>query len=61
LGQWCGEVLTEPRGEGGFGYDPLIWMDSHDCAVAELPKAVKNQVSHRAQAVQALVKQLKTL
>ncbi len=61
LGQWCGDVLTEPRGDGGFGYDPLIWMDAHECAVAELPKTVKNQVSHRAQAVQALVKQLKTL
>ncbi|MGC9385503.1 MAG: RdgB/HAM1 family non-canonical purine NTP pyrophosphatase [Hydrogenovibrio sp.] len=57
LGQWCGEVLTEPRGDGGFGYDPVIWMASHGCAVSELPKSVKNQISHRAQAIQALLAQ----
>lgn len=58
LGQWCGEVLTHPRGEGGFGYDPLIWLPDQQCSVAELSKASKNRLSHRAQATQALLKQL---
>ncbi|QBZ84100.1 dITP/XTP pyrophosphatase [Hydrogenovibrio crunogenus] len=59
LGQWCGRVLESPRGTGGFGYDPLIWMEEEGCSVAELSKAVKNKISHRAKALQALVAQLK--
>ncbi|MDG4811487.1 RdgB/HAM1 family non-canonical purine NTP pyrophosphatase [Hydrogenovibrio sp. 3SP14C1] len=59
LGQWCGTVLEAPSGTGGFGYDPLIWMADEGCSVAELPKTVKNKISHRAKALQALVAQLK--
>lgn len=59
LGQWCGEVMKSPRGEGGFGYDPLIWLQDYKCAVAELPKETKNKISHRAQALSALILQLK--
>lgn len=59
LGQWCGVVLDSPRGTGGFGYDPLIWMEEEGCSVAELSKEVKNKISHRAKALQALVAQLK--
>jgi XTP/dITP diphosphohydrolase len=47
-GRWPGEVLPAPRGDGGFGYDPLIWMPEHGASVAELPAAIKNAVSHRA-------------
>lgn len=60
LGRWCGTVLHQPRGDGGFGYDPLIWMEAFDCSAAELPKETKNQVSHRAQALQALLAQLQS-
>lgn len=59
LGQWCGEVMTSPQGEGGFGYDPVIWLPKENCAVAEFPAELKNKVSHRAQALQALLVKLK--
>jgi XTP/dITP diphosphohydrolase len=48
FGRWDGEVLAVPRGEGGFGYDPLMWIPSLGTSVAELPAAEKNRVSHRA-------------
>src|SRR5690349_19489532 len=47
-GRWEGEILTAPRGEGGFGYDPLVWIPSLGCSVAELDAAAKNATSHRA-------------
>lgn len=58
LGQWCGRLLDAPQGTGGFGYDPLVWFDAFDCTAAELSKEQKNQVSHRAQALQALMAQI---
>ena len=48
-----GEILLEERGTHGFGYDPLFFLPDHGCTMAELPSAVKNQVSHRARAAQA--------
>ncbi len=57
LGQWCGEVLTAPAGTEGFGYDPLIWFAEPKCTAAEMSKELKNKLSHRAQACQALVAQ----
>ncbi len=42
-----GRILRAPRGEGGFGYDPLMYLPEHGCAVSELPLAVKNRISHR--------------
>lgn len=59
LGKWCGTVLTEARGSGGFGYDPIIWMADQGCSVAEMSKSMKNNLSHRAQAIKQLVAQLK--
>lgn len=58
-GAWEGTILTAPRGEGGFGYDPLFWVPSHQCASAELPAEVKNSISHRAIAMQALLAQIR--
>ncbi|WGO98914.1 RdgB/HAM1 family non-canonical purine NTP pyrophosphatase [Saccharophagus degradans] len=58
-GAWEGTILTAPRGEGGFGYDPLFWVPSHQCASAELPAEVKNSISHRAIAIQALLAQIR--
>lgn len=46
-----GKVLRAPRGEGGFGYDPLMYLPEHGCAVSELPLEVKNRVSHRGRAL----------
>lgn len=47
-GRWTGEVLQAPRGAGGFGYDPLIWIPALGASVAELDAALKNRHSHRA-------------
>lgn len=58
-GEWAGEILDATRGENGFGYDPLFYVPSLDKSSAELEKAVKNSLSHRGQALQALINQLK--
>ncbi len=57
-GYWNGRILSAPRGDNGFGYDPLFYVPSHHCSSAELPPAVKSQISHRAQATQQLVQRL---
>jgi XTP/dITP diphosphohydrolase len=46
-GRWWGEVLDAPRGSGGFGYDPLLFIPALGHTVAELPRALKNAHSHR--------------
>ena len=51
FGRWQGEILSAPRGEGGFGYDPLMFIPTLNATVAELPAGVKNLHSHRALAV----------
>ena len=48
LGRWPGEILDAPRGEGGFGYDPLMFIPALGLTVAELESDVKNAHSHRA-------------
>jgi len=53
-GRWHGRVLDAPRGEGGFGYDPLFLPDGHELSAAELDKAFKNRISHRGQALALL-------
>lgn len=57
-GEWVGEILDAPKGENGFGYDPLFYVPSLDKASAELDKDTKNALSHRGQALQNLIKQL---
>jgi XTP/dITP diphosphohydrolase len=51
---WEGEILTEPAGSGGFGYDPLFYLPEFGCTSAELPPEKKNALSHRAKALQQL-------
>ena len=48
VGRWFGEILPAPRGAGGFGYDPLMFIASAGAAVGELGAEVKNAHSHRA-------------
>lgn len=43
-----GRILTAPRGDNGFGYDPVFYVPDYAAAMAELPEVVKNQISHRA-------------
>ena len=56
--RWEGELLREPIGENGFGYDPIFFLPDHDCSSAQLRPEVKNQISHRGQALGDLLKQL---
>ena len=58
-GTWEGHILPAPRGENGFGYDPVFYVPTHGCSSAELLPAVKNSLSHRGQALRQLVAALK--
>jgi len=47
----CRGIITfAPHGQGGFGYDPVFYLPTYGCTMAELPPAIKNRVSHRARA-----------
>ena len=54
-GTWEGFIHTTSCGENGFGYDPVFWVASEQCCVAELESVRKNQLSHRGQALRQLV------
>ena len=58
-GIWRGQILAAPRGDGGFGYDPLFLPDGCAVSSAELEPADKNRMSHRGQAVAMLVERLR--
>jgi len=57
-GKWSGQILHEPKGENGFGYDPVFYVPSEKMTAAELPSTLKNQISHRGMAIQLLLKML---
>ncbi|MEP7184588.1 MAG: RdgB/HAM1 family non-canonical purine NTP pyrophosphatase [Rhodanobacter sp.] len=52
--RWQGRILTEGRGQGGFGYNPVFLPDGHEQSVAEMDEALKNRLSHRGQALAML-------
>lgn len=54
-GRWQGVVLEAPRGDGGFGYDPLMFFPELGKTAAELDAATKNRLSHRGQALRQLL------
>ncbi|CAL62262.1 HAM1 protein homolog [Herminiimonas arsenicoxydans] len=58
-GRWNGEMLAEPRGQGGFGYDPYFWIPELQKTAAELTSEEKNRLSHRGQALRALIEKLR--
>ena len=60
-GLWQGEILTAPRGAGGFGYDPIFLDAKTDKTGAELPLEIKNRISHRGQALAKLLHMLERL
>jgi XTP/dITP diphosphohydrolase len=58
-GEWHGELLSEPRGDDGFGYDPYFLDLQHEQTGGELPLAIKNSISHRGRALAVLLEKLK--
>ena len=58
-GLWRGRIIDQPRGEGGFGYDPHFLVPHLDRTSAELAPEEKNALSHRGQAVAALLQRLR--
>ncbi|HLS25693.1 MAG TPA: RdgB/HAM1 family non-canonical purine NTP pyrophosphatase [Beutenbergiaceae bacterium] len=60
-GYLAGTLLTEPRGSGGFGYDPILVPHGYERSCAELTPEEKNEISHRGQAFRALTGHLERL
>lgn len=58
-GAWEGEIATAPRGEAGFGYDPLFFLPARGVTVAQLGPQEKNRLSHRARAFKSLRRPLR--
>ena len=58
MGEIVGNIIKEPRGTNGFGYDPLFLPDGYDKTTAELPTEIKNKISHRFNAFNQLKKHL---
>jgi len=56
---WHGEILTQPNGDGGFGYDPVFYVPEENCSAAELDQKTKNKLSHRGKAMQILLEKIK--
>lgn len=54
-GVWEGSIIRSPKGENGFGYDPIFWVESDKCSAAELTKERKRQLSHRGKALNILL------
>ena len=57
-GMWRGRILDSPRGNRGFGYDPVFYVPEYGTSVAELPLETKNASSHRARAIEVLLARL---
>ena len=56
-----GLIAFEPRGQEGFGYDPIFYLPDYDCTMAQLQQAEKNRISHRARAIEAAMPILRCL
>lgn len=60
-GEWTGRIAAEPRGDGGFGYDPIFVPDGADRTAAQLSPAEKDAASHRGRALELLLPALRSL
>jgi len=60
-GVWEGQLVIDPKGENGFGYDPIFYVSSQQCTSAELTSEIKNTLSHRGQALRKLLEKLSSL
>ena len=56
--RWQGELLREPIGTNGFGYDPIFYLHDYSCSSAQLEPETKNKISHRGQALNDLLEEL---
>ena len=56
--RWQGELLREPIGKNGFGYDPIFYLHDYSCSSAQLEPEMKNKISHRGQALNDLLVEL---
>ena len=56
--RWQGELLREPIGTNGFGYDPIFYLHDYSCSSAQLESEMKNKISHRGQALNDLLEEL---
>ena len=56
--QCIAQLLRQPVGEGGFGYDPIFYVESEGATFAQIPAERKNAISHRANALKLLVQEL---
>jgi XTP/dITP diphosphohydrolase len=54
---WEGKILLSPTGNGGFGYDPIFWVEAENCSAAELTAQKKHAVSHRGKAIRQFLNQ----
>ena len=61
VARWRGIILENTRGDGGFGYDPLFYLPEYGCTSAELSSKLKNQLSHRGQALKILLAEMSDL
>lgn len=57
-GTWQGEILSQPIGENGFGYDPIFFDPLQKCSAAQLSLTAKNHISHRGKALKLLIEKL---
>ncbi|GAB1623372.1 XTP/dITP diphosphatase [Agarivorans albus] len=57
-GKWRGSITEEIHGAGGFGYDPVFWVEQHQATSAQISKAEKNALSHRGIALRQLLAQM---
>ncbi|WP_133128488.1 RdgB/HAM1 family non-canonical purine NTP pyrophosphatase [Legionella nagasakiensis] len=58
-GQLSGTIARAPKGQHGFGYDPVFFLNEYDCTIAELSVKIKNEISHRALALHQLLVQMR--
>ena len=58
---WEGTLLTAPKGDGGFGYDPIFWVEAYQCTAAELTAEQKHAISHRGKAIRQFISQFQRL
>lgn len=56
---WHGSITLSPKGDKGFGYDPIFWVEEYQCTAAELDIDVKSRICHRGQSTQLLLDRIK--